>query len=122
MAEHNEKGSKAEDIIAKYLSEQNMKILERNWRFGHKEIDIISMDGDKLAIVEVKARSIKNAETPSDLLSNQKMRHLVDAAEEYIIKNNIDYEVRFDFALVLFGPEGYTIDYVKEAFIPGVNW
>ena len=122
MAQHNETGSKAEDIVANYLAEQKMKLLERNWRFGHKEIDIISMDGDKLAIVEVKARSIKNAETPSELLSNQKMRHLVDAAEEYIIRNSIDNDVRFDFALVLFGPEGYSIDYVKEAFIPGVNW
>ena len=122
MAEHNEKGFKAEDIVTKYLSEQQMKILERNWRFGHKEIDIISMDGDKLAIVEVKARSKKNAETPDELLSNQKMRHLVDAAEEYIIRNDIDNDVRFDFALVLFGHEGYSIDYVKEAFIPGVNW
>ncbi|MCK4921481.1 MAG: YraN family protein [Bacteroidales bacterium] len=122
MAEHNEKGLKAEDIVAKYLSEQQMKILERNWRFGHKEIDIISMDGDKLAIVEVKARSIKNAETPAELLSGQKMRHLVDAAEEYIIRNDIDNDVRFDFALVLFGTEGYSIDYVKDAFIPGVNW
>ena len=78
MAEHNEKGSKAEEIVASYLSEQKMQVLERNWRFGHKEIDIICMDGDKLAIVEVKARSIKNAETRDELLSRQKMRNIVD--------------------------------------------
>lgn len=122
MAEHNDTGTKAEDIVATYLSESKMNIVERNWRFGQKEIDIICKGEGKLIIVEVKARNVKNAETPSELLSRQKMRNIVDAAEAYIFQKNIEEEVRFDFALVIFGPDGHSLEYVKEAFIPGVNW
>ena len=122
MAEHNEKGNKAEDIVAAYLVENKFNILERNWRFGQKEIDIICKGEGKLIIVEVKARNSINAESPSDLLSRKKMKNIVDAAEAYIFKMNIDEEVRFDFALVIFDGKGYSLEYVKDAFIPGVNW
>lgn len=122
MAEHNETGSKAEEIVSDYLAGQNIKILCRNWTFGKKEIDIIAEEKELLVIVEVKARNIKNAETPAELLTNKKMRNIVDAAEAYILEKNIEKEVRFDFALVIFAPEGHKLEYIKEAFIPGVNW
>jgi putative endonuclease len=56
MAQHNELGKLGEEIAVRYLLEQGYKILERNWRNQHKEIDIIAMDGEELVIVEVKAR------------------------------------------------------------------
>ena len=99
-----------------------MNILERNWRFGQKEIDIICKGEGKLIIVEVKSRNTINAETPSELLSRQKMRNIVDAAEAYIFQKNVHEEVRFDFALVVFDARGYNLEYIRDAFIPGVNW
>ncbi|MCF8378453.1 MAG: YraN family protein [Bacteroidales bacterium] len=122
MAEHNEKGNQAEDIVAAYLAENKFTIIERNWHFGQKEIDIICKGEGKLIIVEVKARNTNNAETPSELLSRKKMKNLVDAAEAYIFKMNVEEEVRFDFALVIFDARRHSLEYVKEAFIPGVNW
>ncbi len=51
---------------------------ETNWRYFHKEIDIIAVKDDRLVIVEVKSTYRSNYyNAPSDLLSNRKMRFLV---------------------------------------------
>ena len=31
-------------------------VLERNWRLGHKELDVVCMKDDMLVVVEVKTR------------------------------------------------------------------
>ena len=122
MAEHNQKGTKAEDSAIDYLTENHYQILERNWKSGPREIDIIAKKDNKLIIVEVKARSEKNAESVDDLLSKGKMRNLVNAAEDYIFRNNSMLETRFDLISIVFGKRGKEINHIKGAFTPGVNW
>jgi putative endonuclease len=56
MAEHNELGEKGEELARNFLRKKGYKIIERNWRFGKDEIDIIAIDNDYLVIVEVKTR------------------------------------------------------------------
>jgi putative endonuclease len=121
MAEHNETGSKGEEIARDYLLSKSYKILHANWKYYHKEIDIIAEHKDKLVICEVKSRPARNFTDPSELLSISKMKNLVDAAEAYIFKNDIQKEVRFDLIVVLFG-EKIGIKHIEEAFFPGVNW
>ncbi len=50
------------------------------------------------------------------------MRNIVDAAEAYIFKYNMNMEVRFDLIAVIFSREGPRIEHIESAFIPGVNW
>ncbi|MGN0835562.1 MAG: YraN family protein [Candidatus Spyradosoma sp.] len=52
-----ERGDAGEDFAAKFLRREGAKILLRNWRHGHDEIDIVALDGDCLVFVEVKTRS-----------------------------------------------------------------
>ena len=122
MAQHNERGTKAENIAAEYLAGKGYRIMERNWRHYHKEIDIIAEKDTKLIIVEVKARQEGGEENVSEIFSKGKMRNMVDAAEAYIFKEDIHKEVRFDFFLVIFDPLGHKVQHIPEAFIPGVNW
>lgn len=56
MARHNEFGSWGEDMAVRYMQERGFEIVERNWRNGHKEIDIIAQREDTLYFVEVKTR------------------------------------------------------------------
>ena len=42
MAQHNIYGRSGEDVAAEYLEQQGYLILERNWFFGHKELDIVA--------------------------------------------------------------------------------
>ena len=49
-------GKIGEDLACEYLTGLGQRIIERNWRSGHLEIDIISIDADGIHFVEVKTR------------------------------------------------------------------
>ena len=49
-------GKRGEDEACGLLVSLGHSILERNWRHGHKEVDIISLAGNELHIVEVKSK------------------------------------------------------------------
>ena len=49
-------GKRGEDLATEYLMKKGYKILERNFRAGKCEIDIVAKDGQKLVFVEVKTR------------------------------------------------------------------
>ena len=49
-------GKAGEYVACGFLRSMGHIILERNWRSGHLEIDIISLDRDGIHFVEVKTR------------------------------------------------------------------
>ena len=51
MAAHNDFGKEGEQDAVNFLIENGHTILERNFRFGHAEIDIISRKDNILHIV-----------------------------------------------------------------------
>lgn len=75
MAEHNETGSLAEKLASEYLANAGYVIVYRNWRYYHKEIDIIAEKDNTLIIVEVKSRH-SNEVSADELVSMQKLRNL----------------------------------------------
>jgi len=56
MAAHNELGKWGEELAAEYLQEKGYEIIERDWKSGHHDLDIIAKEGGTLVIVEVKIR------------------------------------------------------------------
>lgn len=122
MAEHNDKGREAEDLSAEYLVSRGFHILHRNWRYFHKEIDIVAEKDGQLVIIEVKSRFGSGRVTADELLSRGKQRFIVDAAEAYISKFNIEKETRFDLIVITFSGDGDNVEHIENAFIPGVNW
>lgn len=112
-------GISGEKIAIGYLKNIGFQIIETNWRWKHKEIDIIAIDNDTLVIVEVKTRKnniIANAES---FVDKKKQKNLLIAAENYLIEKNIDYDVRFDVISVYF-EKGILKDmtHIKNAFNP----
>jgi putative endonuclease len=121
MANQRKKGNIAEEIAAKFMEGQGLQILHRNWQSGHKEIDMIGYQADKLVIVEVKARNEDTYEEPGEAISSNKIRNLISATEDYMHEFNIDREVRFDMVYIVYtGPE-YRIDYYEDAFGPAIE-
>ncbi|MBL0174833.1 MAG: YraN family protein [Ignavibacteria bacterium] len=57
VAEHLDTGRDGEDAAEAFLASKGFVIIERNYRYGHGEIDIIARDGDYTVFVEVKSRS-----------------------------------------------------------------
>ena len=85
---HNAKIGKAgEDAAAKFLKAHGFKILERNYRSGRNEIDIIALDGETLVFVEVKTRK-SDAKVGGFYagVSRRKTRNVHAAARDYMTK------------------------------------
>ena len=122
MAQHNDLGQKGEELAFLHLVQKGYKILERNWRYDHAEIDIIARIKNVLVVVEVKTRSAAIYEEPRETISDRKIRFLVNAAEAYIEEKNIDFETRFDVvAIKWFGENKYELNHIEDAFTPLVN-
>ncbi len=121
MSKGHELGRKGEELAIEHLRSIGYEILEVNWFSHHLEIDIIAKDGDELVIVEVKARGSDSYEHPSEAVSNQKIRFLVNAAEAYIQERNIDMDTRFDVISIIFQGRGFELEHFKDAFYPPIG-
>jgi putative endonuclease len=116
MAYHNELGKLGEDLAVELLIRKGYEILERNFTFGKAEIDIIALKDNKIIVVEVKTRNSAVFGDPQSFVSKKKIGLLVQAANEYIIKNNLDMEVRFDIIAVLKNNKQQHLDHLENAF------
>ena len=121
MAEHNDLGKQGEEIASSYISSKGYKILERNWVYNHRELDIIAEKDGFLVIIEVKTRYKKYFDGISSLISNRKIQNILDATEAYIAKRNIDKEVRFDVVVVIINNNEKIVELVEGAFSPTMN-
>ena len=92
-------GDIGEKRAAVYLQACGYTLLERNWRIGHKEIDIICTDGNCIIIVEVKTRRA-GVEYPAELMDRKKKHNLLKAGAAYLKRHGLEKELRFDLVIV----------------------
>ena len=118
MAEHNELGKKGEEIALEHLRKLGYIILDKNWRSGHNELDIIARDKEFLVIVEVKSRQNSKFSEPEEAVTPDKQRALIRAANAYIYKHNIFLETRFDIISIVHNDKETRINHIKDAFYP----
>ena len=119
MGKHNDTGKRGEDLAAQFLEEKNYQLLERNWRHGRAELDIIAMDGKTMVFAEVKTRSDDIFERPENAVKNKKRGLMIKAAIGYMYKNKHENSIRFDIlSVILRGGKDPQIDHFKDAFFP----
>jgi len=116
MGKHHDFGKQGEDKAADYLMREGYEILARNFRFKKAEIDIIALKDNVVCIVEVKARSSEEFEAITDTVKPAKIKLLVTAADEFIVKNDLDHEVRFDLITILKKGKGLILEHIPNAF------
>jgi len=118
MAEHLEIGIEGEETAARYLEEKKYTILERNWRYRHREIDIIASLDNMIIIVEVKVRKFIGGERLEEHINRKKQRYLISAANTYMLKRKLDRGVRFDIILFTGESGDFTLEHIEDAFSP----
>ena len=116
-------GRRGEEEACRYLCGLGHEIIVRNWRYGHLELDIISLLGSELHIVEVKSRTVPAAAAPEANVDRRKMQRLTRAANAFLNSDSRkrlpgDLEVFFDVVTVLFDGPKFEIEYYPQAFIP----
>ena len=121
MARHNELGKWGEQYAADYLQSIGYDIIERDWRIGHRDIDIIARTGDGTTevFVEVKTRTSDVVTKPDDAVDIKKIRNIGYAANNYIKTKGIVDEVRFDIISIIGNnKENAQLEHIIEAFNP----
>ena len=118
-------GRKGEEDACGYLSRNGPRILAPTWRGGHLELDIVTLLGSELHIVEVKSRTAPVMAAPERNVGPEKQRRLVAAANAFLHSDDrrqlpADLEVRFDIVSVTFYGTGrdFDLEYYPNAFIP----
>ena len=118
MGSHNELGVQGEQLAEKHLKEGGYTVLCRNYRYQKAEIDIIASKQGILTIVEVKTRTSDHIKPISEAVDRKKIKLLALAADNYILENEWDGEVRFDIITVLRSKEKFAVNHIENAFFP----
>ena len=112
-------GQNGEEIACDFLLSRGHQILDRNWRSGHLELDIVSEDQEGLHFVEVKARTAPVTSTLTDQVNPIKQKRISAAALQYLNKKHlVGQEVFFDIVSVLFDGQETVVRYFPQAWIP----
>ncbi len=114
--EAKEYGETGEQIATRYLEDHGYVILDRNYRRGHKEVDIIALDHGEIAIVEVKTRTNEEYLSAEQAVDHQKRLNIIRVADNYVRRYHRTEPVRFDIIAIVGNGEDIKIRHTKKAF------
>ena len=103
VSEKKNTGNKGEDLAAEFLVGKGWQILNRNFRFGYCEIDIIARKENWILFVEVKTRSCSYYGYPEEFVSSQQANCIFRAADEFVHRINWHGHIRFDIISIIPG-------------------
>lgn len=108
-------GTKAEKRALAHLRKKGRhRCLERNFRTPEGEVDLVTLEGEVLVFVEVRARSDPGYGRPEETVGPRKRRRLVRAAQAYLARNpdHAQRRCRFDVVAV----DGNGLRWIPDAF------
>ena len=113
------KGNEGENLALTHLLDKGFLLLERNWKYGQKEVDLIMKDREIIVFVEVKARKQTTYGFPEEFVDTKKQSNLVHAASAWMEQAEYEGEIRFDIVTIL-SVQGLqpSIQHIPDAFFP----
>lgn len=109
-------GDQGEEAAIRFLVREGYHLLERNWRVGHLEVDIIAEQFGTLVFVEVKTRSDEHWQTAAESVDHKKQGNILKAARAYSLIHDTHYPMRFDIITVVGNEPPYRITHFPDAF------
>jgi putative endonuclease len=109
----NRSGARAEELCARVLEGAGLRLLARNWRCRHGEIDLIADEGGTLVFAEVRMRSAAAFGGAAESVTARKRERLLAAARLYL-SGRREAPTRFDVFLVD-GAAG-RVEWIRDAF------
>jgi len=110
-------GQFAEDEACKYLLQQGMRFIMRNYRCRMGEIDLIFRDETDVVFVEVRYRKSAHFGDGAESVNYFKQQKLIRAAALYIQRYSVALPCRFDVISVAPGlDKKLHFEWIKSAF------
>ena len=107
-------GVRAEDLCADLLRKAGLRLLARNWRCRHGEIDLVAEEGGTLVFAEVRYRRDARFGGAAESVTSAKQGRLIAAARLYLMRRP-EADCRFD-VLLLDSLESGRIRWIRNAF------
>ncbi len=108
-------GDTGEQIAMQYLQQKGYRLLDRNYRAGHYELDLVMQQGETIVFVEVKARTNTSHGLPAEFVTAQKRRRTVLAAQTYLQRHGLlEARARID-VMEVYLPAG-EVRHIENAF------
>jgi putative endonuclease len=110
-------GEEGERIAEAWLVQRGWRILDRRFRSGHRDLDLVAERSGVVAFVEVKARRGKSFGHPVEAVNWRKQRELTRSATVWMARFGGTKQLfRFDVVGVLMDGSGTRIRHVENAF------
>lgn len=114
----NRFGLVGERVAERWLLARGWRVLQRRYRNGHRDIDLIAERDGLVAFVEVKARSGEQFGDPVEAVNWKKRNELARSAMTWIDRHGKPGEqYRFDVIGVLVTGERVRVRHVENAFL-----
>ena len=106
-----------ERVAERWLRRRGWRVLQRRFRSGHRDIDLVAERDGLVAFVEVKARKGDRFADPVEAVHWRKQRELVRSAAVWIDRHGRPNEsYRFDVIGVLMEGNAVRIKHIENAF------
>jgi putative endonuclease len=116
-------GMRGERIAERFLVSRGWRVVDRRFRSGHRDIDLIAERLDlpgaerTVAFIEVKARASPDFGGPLGAVHWRKQRELAKTARDWMSRfRRPGDSYRFDVIGVVFGPSDPEVVHVENAF------
>ncbi|MCK4798508.1 MAG: YraN family protein [Spirochaetes bacterium] len=119
MLNKRQLGKIGEDIATKYLENNGIQIIERNYYTKYGEIDLIGIENKTIIFIEVKLRKNKNFGLPSEAIDSKKLKRIHNTATNYISEMNFtNNDCRFDVICLFYSNHEnlYKIEWLKNQY------
>jgi len=112
-ARHLQQGSAAEALAARYLENQGLLPLARNFRCRFGELDLVMTHRKVLVVVEVRSRRHTTVATPGATVNRAKQRRIIGATRFFLLRFRqfAAWPVRFD-----------VVEIIGELAEPEIRW
>jgi putative endonuclease len=114
-----EAGDAAEQAAFEYLLERGLKPLIRNYRCRGGEIDLVMLDREVLALIEVRLRRNSHFGGAAASVTNSKQKRIGIASRHLLMTRRelSRYRARFDvMAIQGAAQDDFQIEWIKDAF------
>lgn len=110
-------GELGERIAERWLRRQGWRVMQRRFRSGHRDIDLVVERDGLVAFVEVKARHGNRFGDPVEAVNWKKQKELGRSARVWIDRHGRSPEAyRFDVIGVLVAGPRVRVRHVENAF------
>jgi len=108
-----------ESIAVSFLTTKHFRIITRNYRARHGEIDIVARDGNTLVFIEVKTRTSLLYGSPKSAVNAAKLNEVIRTGQYYVMEHPGTHKaIRIDVVSIMLNPKtlkAESLEYIRSA-------